>query len=53
MWLPTLLGWWFSPWELCGVWSVDIVVLAMGSKTPSAPSVLPLTPNIQEDAALS
>jgi hypothetical protein len=36
-------GWWFSSWELCGVWLVDIV-LPMALQTPSAPSVLPLTP---------
>jgi len=35
-----LLGWWFSPWEL---WLVGIVVL-MGLQTPSAPSILSLTP---------
>ena len=42
-WLPpnVLLGWWFRPWE---VWLVDIVVLPMGLQTPSAPSVLSLTP---------
>jgi hypothetical protein len=39
-----LLGWWFSPWELWGVRLVDIGVLPMGLQTPSAPSVLPLTP---------
>jgi hypothetical protein len=38
-----LFGWWFSPWELWGVWMVD-VVLPMRLQTPSAPSVLPLTP---------
>ena len=45
-WVPpcVLFGWWFSPWELWGVWLVDIVVLPMGLQTPSAPSVLPLTP---------
>jgi hypothetical protein len=35
--------WWFSPWELWGTWLVD-VVLPMGLQTPSAPSVLSLTP---------
>jgi hypothetical protein len=34
---------WFSPWELWGVWLADIV-LPMGLQTPSAPSVLSLTP---------
>jgi len=37
-------GWWFGLWELCGVWLVDIVVCSMGLQTPSAPSVLSLTP---------
>jgi hypothetical protein len=47
-WVPpsVLFGWWFSPWELLGVWSVDIVVLPMGLQTPSAPSVLSLTPSL-------
>jgi hypothetical protein len=42
-WVPpcVLLGWWFRPWEL---WLVDIVVLPMGLQTPSAPSVISLTP---------
>jgi hypothetical protein len=39
-----LLGWWFSPWNLWGVWLVDIIVLSMELQTPSAPSVLSLTP---------
>jgi hypothetical protein len=39
-----LLGWWFSTWDLCGVWLVDIVVLPMGLQTPSTLSVLSLTP---------
>jgi hypothetical protein len=45
-WVPpcVLLGWWFSPWELGGLWVVHIVVLSMGLQTPSAPSVLSLTP---------
>jgi hypothetical protein len=49
-WVPScvLFGWWFSPWELCWVWLVD-VVLPMELQTPSAPSVLPLT---SEDAAI-
>ena len=42
--LCVLLGWWLSPWELWGIWLVDIVVLPMGLQTPSAPSVLSLTP---------
>jgi hypothetical protein len=37
-------GWWFSPWELWGVWLVDIVVLPIGLQTPSAPSVFSLNP---------
>ena len=45
-WVPpcVLLDWWFSPWELRGIWLVDILVLPMGLQTLSAPSVLPLTP---------
>jgi hypothetical protein len=45
-WVPpcALLGWWFSPWDLWGVWLVDIVVLPMGLQTPSAPSILSLAP---------
>jgi len=39
-----LFGWWFSPWELQGVWFIDIVVLPMGLKTPSVTSVFSLTP---------
>ena len=39
-----LFGWWLSLWELWGVWLVDFVVLPMGLETPSAPSVLSLTP---------
>ena len=39
-----LVGFWFSPWELWGVWLVNIVVLPMGLQTPSAPSALPLSP---------
>jgi hypothetical protein len=39
-----LFGWWFSPWELWGVWLIDIVVLPVGLKTPSAPSVHSLNP---------
>jgi hypothetical protein len=33
-WIPpcVLFGWWFSPWELWGVWLVDIVVLPMGCR---------------------
>lgn len=38
------LGWWFSPQELWGIWLIDIVVLPMRLKTPSATSVLSLTP---------
>jgi len=31
-WAPpcVLFGLWFSPWELWGIWLVDIVVLPMG-----------------------
>jgi hypothetical protein len=39
-----LFGWWFSPWKLCGVWLVDIIVLSIGLHTRSAPEVLSLTP---------
>ena len=39
-----LLGWWHSAWEFWEVWLVAIVVLPLGLQTPSAPSVLPLTP---------
>jgi hypothetical protein len=39
-----LLGWRFSPWELWGIWLVDIIVLPMGLQTSSVPSVLSLTP---------
>jgi hypothetical protein len=35
---------WFRPWELWGVYFVDIAVLPIGLQTPSAPSILPLTP---------
>ena len=41
--IDELLGWWFSPWELWGIWLVDIV-LSLGLQTPSTPSVLFLTP---------
>ena len=40
----SIFGWWFSPWELWGFWMVDIVILPMVLQTPSAPSVLNLTP---------
>jgi hypothetical protein len=45
-WVPpcVLFGWWFSLWELLGVWLVNIVVLPMGLQIPSAPSVLSLIP---------
>jgi hypothetical protein len=49
MWLEplvspcVLLGWRFSPWKLWGYWLVN-VVLPMGLQTPSATSVLSLTP---------
>jgi hypothetical protein len=36
--------WWLSPWELWGIWLVDIVVLPMRLQTPSSPSVLSLNP---------
>jgi hypothetical protein len=41
-WVPpcVLLGWWFSPWEFCSVWLVDIIVLSMGLQIPSSLSVL-------------
>jgi hypothetical protein len=35
---------WLSLWEIYGVCLVDISVLPMGLQTPSAPSVLSLTP---------
>lgn len=40
-WIPpcVLLGWWFSPWELWGVWPVDTVADSMGLQTHSGPSV--------------
>jgi hypothetical protein len=41
--LWVLLSWWFRPWECC---LVDIVVLPIELQTPSAPSVLSLTPPI-------
>jgi hypothetical protein len=41
---PSIFGWWFNPWELWGIWLVDIVDLLMRLQSPSAPSVLPLTP---------
>lgn len=50
MWLEpwvascVLFGWWFSPSELWGIWLVDIVVFPMMLQTPSAPSVLSLSP---------
>ena len=34
-----LFAWWFSPWELWGIWLVDIVVLPMKFQPPSALSV--------------
>jgi hypothetical protein len=45
-WVPpcVLFGWWFSAWELWGVWLIDSVVPPMGLQTSSAPSVLSLTP---------
>ena len=39
-----LFGWWFSSWELWGVWLVDNVVLSMRLQTASALSVLSLVP---------
>jgi hypothetical protein len=46
LWVPpcVLFGWWFSPWELWGVWFVDIAVPPMGPQTPSASSVPSPTP---------
>ena len=43
-WIPlcVLFGLCSSPWELWGVWMVDII-LPMDMKTPPVPSVLPLT----------
>jgi hypothetical protein len=37
-------SWWFSPWELWGVWPVDTVAPSMGLQTSSAPSVPSPTP---------
>ena len=36
-WVPpcVLFGWWFSPWELWGVWLVNIFVLPMRLQNPS------------------
>jgi hypothetical protein len=42
-----LLGWWLSPWELWGIWLVDIVVIPMGLQTPPALLVLSLTPPLR------
>jgi hypothetical protein len=39
----THIDWWFSPWELWRFWLVDIVVPSI---TPTAPSVLSLTPSL-------
>ena len=47
-----LFVWWFSLWELWGVWLVDIVVLPMGLQTPSSPSVLPLTPSLRSQCSV-
>jgi hypothetical protein len=53
-WVPPciLFGWWFSPWELWGVWLVDIIALPMGLQFPSAPSILPLTLSLGPDSWL-
>ena len=34
-WVPScvLFGWWVSPWDLWGVWLVNIIVLPMGLQT--------------------
>ena len=40
---PLNAGWWFIPWELGGIWLIEIVVLPVGLQSPSAPSVFPLT----------
>jgi hypothetical protein len=37
-----LFVWWFSPWELWGIWFANIV-LPIWLQTPSAPSVLALS----------
>ena len=42
-----LLGWWFTTWEL---WFIDTFFLPMMLKTPSAPSVLSLTPSLGSGA---
>jgi hypothetical protein len=38
-----LFGWWFSPWELWGVWLIHTVLLLKGLQSSSAPLALPLT----------
>ena len=45
-WVPpcVLCGWWSSPWELQGFWSVSTVAPFMGLQTPSASSVPSPTP---------
>ena len=40
--LCVLFGWWFSPWELWGVWLVDIVLLPLRLQNTSALWVLSL-----------
>jgi hypothetical protein len=45
--MDQLLGWWFSPWELWGIWLVDIIVLPMWLQNPSALSVFSLTPPLR------
>jgi hypothetical protein len=44
-WVPlcVLSSWWFSPWELWGIWFVDIVVL-LGVANPFSPQILSLSP---------
>jgi hypothetical protein len=45
--LCVLFDWWFSSWELWGIWLVDTVLHPMVLQTPSAPSVLSLTPSLR------
>ena len=48
-----LFSWWFSSWELWGVWLVDIVVFPMGLQTLSVPLVLALPTPVLSPCAQS
>jgi len=39
-----LLEWWFSLWEIRGIWLLDSVILLMGLQTPTIPTVPSLMP---------